>query len=156
MRERGFTPKLALKKLREINVVTMTELGNYWHDNFRDKHFTPAGAREYGYAPRNVAYMIKKAKKWGHRNPLEWSGKSRALSRIKDIRTAGTTAARGRVRVVLHMPALNFIPKGGSINMNDEMTRVSQAEIQKLGEIAADSLDRQFNALTETSTRRIA
>ena len=155
MRERGFSPKVALRKLKEINKTAALVVGNYWHDHFRAKHFTPAGAREYGYQPRNVGYMIKKAKKWGHRNPLEWSGESKSQSRVKDIR-ATSTSARARVRVVMHMPKLNFIPRGGSINMNDDMTRVSQAEVAKLAEVAADSIDAQLSVLTDNSTRRIA
>jgi len=155
IRERGFTPRLALRKLKEINKVVGEEVGSYWHDHFRAKHFTQAGAREYGYEKRNVRYMIKKARKWGHRDPLVWSGLSRMLSKIKDIKTT-STSARARVRVVLHTPTLNFIPSGGHINMRDEMTRVSRPEIEKLAEVAADSIDRQLSALTETSTRRIA
>jgi hypothetical protein len=157
VREHGFSIRLAKSKLREINKSMGEEVGEYWRKHFLPKHFTPAGAREYGYTPRNVAYMIQKAKKWGHRNPLEWSGESkRQALMLGDVRTTGTTSAKTRVRVVLHTPKLNFIPKGGTINMRDEITRVTQAEADKLAQVATDSVERQMRALNDTGTRRIA
>jgi hypothetical protein len=154
MIETGPTPKLMARERNNVNREVMRDLGNYWHDNFRAKHFTREGAFEYGYALRSRGYMIRKAKVKGHQDPLVWSGLSRELSRIKDIRPTATSAL-SKVRVILHTPALNFIPKGGNINLRDEMTRVSEREITTLGEVVLNSAAKRYNALTGSTTTRI-
>jgi hypothetical protein len=154
VKETGYSPKLALRKLKEMNLATVHAMGDYWHEHFREKHFTQAGAREYGYAPRNVGYMIKKAKKWGHRNPLVWSGVSRALSKIKHLVPSGTSQS-ARVRVVLHTPALNLIPKGGRINLRAEMEKVSPAEGAVIAQVGADEKNRQYSLLNDSTTTTI-
>lgn len=152
--ERGFTAKLAKRKLNDINRNAVYETGEYWHEHFRLKHFTKEGAAEYHYAPRARGYMIYKAKKWGHQNPLVFSGDTRTQSNVQTIH-AVASAGNATARVVLHCPTLNLIPKGGHINLRDEMTRVSVAEADKLGQVVGQSLSRQFNALNEPSTTKI-
>lgn len=154
VKETGCTPRLAKKAINDIARETVREMGAYWHDHFREKHFTQAGAREYGYATRQRGYMIAKARIHHHQNPLEFTGLSHALSKIKDIR-ATATSKEAKVRVVLHTPALNFIPRGGSINMRDEMTRISRDEAEQLARIAGQSQERQYNALNQTTTTTI-
>lgn len=156
VRENGFSPKIAKSKQREINKDVMEEVGEYWHDHFRAKHFTREGAAEYGYKPRSKGYMVKKAKLKGHQDPLVFSGMSRALSAIKDVRPFSPSAERAYVRVVLHTPALNLIPTGGTINLREEMERVSATELSVLSSVAAASSERQLSALRDNSTTTIS
>jgi hypothetical protein len=150
----GYMPKLAIRKQNNIRRESMREVGTYWHGHFREKHFTREGASEYGYAQRSRGYMIAKARVKHHQDPLVWSGESREQSRALHV-VPTATQAEAKVKVILHTPKLNYIPKGGTINLRDEMTRVSQREVTVLAGVAGDSLDRQFNALSDRSTTRI-
>ncbi len=151
--EKGATPRNLLKGRALNNVVRamVYDMGVHWHVHFREKHFTQAGAAEYGYTPRTKGYMIRKARVMHHQNPLEFSGRSRALSAIRDVRPTATKG-EGKVRVVLHTPALNFIPKGGRINLRDEMTRVSGREVVDIAKVASDSETREMRNVNETTT----
>jgi hypothetical protein len=63
--------------------------GQHWFDKLLPKHFTVAGGKEYGYAPRAgeaagttgkafwSSYAGRKQKYKGHRDPLVWSGELR-------------------------------------------------------------------------------
>ena len=155
--EVGATARNLLKgrALNDVMRETVREMGVYWHGHYLPKHFTPAGAAEYGYTPRTKGYMIRKARVKHHQNPLEYSGESKArATMIRDVRP---TATRNnvKVRVVLHTPALNFIPKGGRINLRDEVTRVSDREANTLGEVAGRAEVRELNALKVTTTTTI-
>lgn len=150
--ERGLTPKVAQRKQNDIAANAAIEIGRYWHSHFRLKHFTQEGGKEYGYAPRNVRYMIVKARTYGHRDPLVFTGLSRALSNLQDVRRVRAVRGEAVAKVVLHTPALNLIPKGGHINLRDEMTRTSQREADIMGGIGSASFERQYSALNEPST----
>lgn len=121
--------------------------GTWWHKEMRPKHFTKRGAREYGYVPRygepgsgrrfRGSYTGRKLRRFGHTNPLVFTGLSRDLTRVRDVRNT----AKG-VRVVMNAPTLNRRPRGGRINMRDEMTRISIAERNQLIRL----MDRKIHA----------
>lgn len=149
IRENGWSPKIAKRELNNINKGTMQDVGEYWHNHFREKHFTTAGAREYGYAPRARGYMIAKAKKKGHQLPLVWTGVSRLRSMFPRI-VATASKANAKVRIVLNMPQLNRIPR-----LREEMERVSQRELSILGNVVVESQERRHSALKDTSVTTI-
>lgn len=153
VRNNGWTPKISKQEQRKINRVVLAEIGEYWHDHFRAKHFTREGAAEYNYAPRSKGYMIRKAKVKGHQDPLVYSGMSRALAAIKDVRPFSPSADRAYVHVVIHAPTLNLIPTGGTINLREEMERVSQGELAVLSGVLARAKQREEDALRDTSTK---
>ena len=102
--------------------------GVYWHGYCRPgsplaKHFTTAGATEYGYAARSIAYTMRKLKKFGHTYPLVWSGEAKNLARQQDVRAS----AKG-VRIVLRVNKLNFRGKGSKANMAEEVRTVSKSD----------------------------
>ncbi len=118
--------------------------GGKWHSNFRAKHFTEAGAREYRYASRKGqhaspgskafknAYQGRKRREKQHTKPLVWSGRSEFLSRQRSFK-----ATSKRVRISIRAPALNLKPKtkDGStskVNMRKEMETVSGKELRAL------------------------
>lgn len=47
----------------------LTDVGKYIVANIVGKHFTAAGAREYGFKPRDPAYEQQKQRRLGHRRP---------------------------------------------------------------------------------------
>lgn len=128
IKESGVTPRRLRPIMRQRQITMFGKLGAYWHRYFRPKHFTQAGAVEYGYQLRKVKYTHRKLRKFGHANPLVFTGESRELARMKDIR-----ATSKGVKIV--MPAvrkLNFRPKSGTIHMADELRTISAREVRTL------------------------
>ena len=62
--------------LKKILKDVFVDMIKFWHTRILPKHFTIAGASEYGYEPRTKKYQIRKAKAHGHQNPLVYSGRS--------------------------------------------------------------------------------
>ncbi len=130
-----------------------TDAGRWWHKILRPKHFTKRGATEYGYQPRSGergrpykggfrrSYTGRKLAEYGHTQPLKLTGKSQAMTRLRDVRPK----PKGKgVRVVLRAPALNARYKDSNINMRDEMTVISQAEANPIIRIWNKSLERRL------------
>lgn len=134
---------LSARVLNQIKREAWEEAGHYWHAHLRPKHFTKAGAREYGYAPRKGeeggtgkrfwrSYTGRKQRQKGHTLPLVWSGELRELSKIYKLQ-ATATSTRSRLRVIL--PAAqkaNWRNPYSRIDMAGELTRVSDAEAVEL------------------------
>lgn len=126
-------------------------IGVFWHKRMRRRHFTKRGGRDYDYAPREGepgnpggrgvrnTYTGRKLKMWGHTRPLVFSGLTRALSKIRDVRPT----AKG-VRIVMNLPTLNLRRHLDSPPMREEMTRVSPGELTELGKMFAEHVDRNL------------
>lgn len=150
----GAVPRLAQRELRRLLRDSFEDAGVFWHRMFRRKHFTKAGAREYGYTPRKGeqagrgskafrrSHTGRKLRQFGHTLPLVFTGQSRQLTRIRDIR-----ATSKGVRIVMRAPGLNRRPRGGRINLREEMTRVSIRE--------RDALVKRFDRQLGTKLRRL-
>jgi len=156
---------------RTVNAVVRDALevaGLAWHDRFIAKHFTKAGAREYGYAPRKGERAQAGSKRFrrtagpaerraGQILPLVYSGALRAGAKTRRIQ-ATATAARTVVYVVLpRANRANLRPsKAPQINMREELTTISEAEKAALVEILNREVIRGFSRLSGRRSRRIA
>lgn len=131
---------LKVKYTGAIPGVTMTQrdwnaiqrpvwrsVGRYWHAQFRPKHFTRAGAAEYGYQPRTAAHQRRKAKAKHHQQPLVFTGESRRRTRAARI-VPFATAGRVGVRVRMSAPNLSYRRHASSPDMREELTTISNAE----------------------------
>lgn len=147
VRETGATPGVLKKELPRLQKLSFAAIGRYWHESFRPNHFTTAGKTIYGYRPRTKEYEIRKAKEYGHRLPLVYTGTSQALSRIQDVR-----ATRNRVRVVLNTPALNFKP--GGHDLRGEMTRITKREEELIQKRYDDRLQQAIDSLQSSRTKQ--
>jgi len=142
-------------------------LGTMWVREFRPKHFTEAGAREYGYAPRvgergrmsrkafGKTYTGYKLRKFGHVNPLEYTGESEERTKAANI-IAVATKERGGVTIKMNAPALNFRRKGSPIDMRREMTELSENEKGLLTAELKNMLVRAFSGHPEATIKVIA
>lgn len=154
---RGAVPKIAVRKRNEVYKLAYRETMEYWHAHFRLKHFTHAGAREYGYTPRKGeagsnrkfagSYTQRKLRKYGHTRPLEFTGESKARSANANI-TATSRGARCR----MNLPRLNWKHPKSLIAPRDEMTRISPAERQFLQTYFEQRVQAGFAAITTTET----
>jgi hypothetical protein len=123
--------------------------GEYWHKNFRAKHFTPAGGKEYGYRPRAKKYMIQKAKTLHHQRPLVRTGESEKATRMRDVR-----ATSKGVRVVMVAPKLNF-SKGNGMTPRQELTKISAKERDQMVKLMEARLDKSLAAFTASKSENI-
>lgn len=146
----NFPPKKSAwnKKLTEV----FRAVGRYWHEHFLPKHFTEAGAREYGYFARKGerlppgskayrrSYTGRKERRFGHTLPLVHSGLSRSLARLLKLRVSSKGG-----RVLLPTGFNRKHPKS-RIVMRDEITRISTGERDVLLHVAQTEMDRQLQA----------
>ena len=123
-----------------------------WRRTILPQHFTVAGARKYGFRRRTRKYLEAKMRKRGHVRPLVSSGESERRSRRSRITT---TAFKGVATI--NAPALNFRPKGGRIDMRDEVTRLTQQDERKMFGAFRKRFHERLRRLRGTrKTRRIA
>ncbi len=154
----GAVPSVARQALGRIKRESWRQTGEHWHGRYRPKHFRRSGAREYGYAPRTGepgssnpkgGYMRRKRREKGHSLPLVWSGTSRQLTRLRDVRATSKGA-----RVVMNAPGLNRRHPKSRINMRDEMTRISVRERTQLTKVLDGGLDRRLRQIRTRRTRK--
>ncbi len=122
----------AAKLIAKDNGVALRELGQafkagyqralvHWHEKYRPLHFTRVAYLRYGYLKRAGEKLTPQSKPWKrsytgrkwaagprlvgehHTNPLVWSGRSRTLAAIRDVRA---TSKGGRCAI--HARALNW------------------------------------------------
>jgi hypothetical protein len=158
----GATPDVTKREWGKICQPGWQETGEYWHAHYRAKHFTAAGAREYGYASRGGenlphsekqfrrSYTGRKLKLYGHTKPLVYTGTSEALTRQRDVRATGKL-----MRVVLHAPALNFKNAWMKCDMRAEMTRVSDAEQRQLVRVLDRRIGRELKDFRSSRTETL-
>jgi len=158
----GFVPGVNNSQVNIVIRETLGDLAAYWHEHMRAKHFTVAGAREYGYLPRRGergnmprigfkrSYTGRKLKAMGHTRPLVYTGESEEMTRIRDIRVHGKTAT-----VVLHAPKLNWRNRYSQIHMWEEMTTVSEPELQELSRLFGRVMEMRLRAIPNDLTRKI-
>lgn len=133
--ETGAFPAAVKRHHARVMKQALMETAANHHQRFMPKHFTLAGAREYGYTPRSGeqvglsrkqffrSYTGQKQREKGHRRPLVWSGASETLAKIRDVR--GTSR---RVRLVQHARGLNRKHPRSKIDMAAEIRAVSSVE----------------------------
>lgn len=160
----GPVPSLLKRELNNCHRDAMRWAGTFWHQNFREKHFSNAASREYGYTPRQgeagrphpkgfrASYTGKKLKRFDHTRPLEYTGESRRRTRNPRI---VATAKRGeaKVRVVMNSPGFNRRYAGSPIDMRAELTRVSLREADQINLQVGRFLQKRYQVSARKSVR---
>lgn len=158
----------ALMKKREFNNSVLKpawgDVGEYWKSYLWAKHFTPEGAREYRYTPRRGermargsknyrrSYTGRKEKKFGHRNPLEWIGELKRLSRIQDVKPS----MKGVKVLMKQARKANLRPKKGRINMAEELRTISRGEKPRLEAELKIGAEKRLNRSRASHTQTIS
>lgn len=135
------------------------DAGAVWQMEIRPEHFTLRAAARYGYAPRGGeggkpdpygffrSYTGRKQKKWGHRRPLEWCGRSRRATRLARI-----TSSRRHVRLVVDAGRLGYRPHPASPDMEEELGTLDQRDAKRLAEAWAASMEESLAKLKSVET----
>jgi len=160
--ERGATPGILKRELNKLMKKAFEAAGIHWHQEIRPKHFTSAGAGEYGYAARkgergNVGthgfartYTGRKLKAYGHTQPLVLTGESQGMTRMRDVR-----ATSKKVRIVLRAPKLNFRNPDSQANPRAELTAVSQRDAAAMVRCYERALDAGIKQVRSTKSKTI-
>jgi len=158
IRERGPTPGLLKRGFNAMKQKCFHAALTFWHRELLQKHFTSAGAMEYGYTPRKrqwrgsfkMSYVGRKLREKGHAKPLVWSGESMALTRMRDVRA---TSKRGVC--VIRAPGFNRRNPHSQINMREELTRVSTSDASRMVRTYERKLDAELRAYRATQTKNV-
>jgi hypothetical protein len=130
-----------LTRMQVVNAMkaALRATGEYWHEAFAWKRFTPLGFTEYGFEPRSRKYNEAKLLHYGHTNPLVATGEGReeALSESTKSRIRVT---RDSVTIPLPTKFNLYNPKGP--NMADEVRAVSKQELSILEENLVINIER--------------
>lgn len=163
----GPVPGITLTQREMLAIIrdSWYEVGVHWHRTQRPKHFTRAGAREYGYAPRKgepgnphpkgfwASYMGRKQREAKHQRPLEYSGELKNLSRVRRILTSAT-GDKSRLRI--QMPSArkaNLRNPHSKIDMRAELTTVSEREAKEDVRLFSGRINTTFRRFTRRITR---
>lgn len=139
----GPVPRAMRKRMRVILKIAYLKAGRFWHRVHRPKHFTAAGGRLYRYRRRSGEYLQRKQKAKGHRDPLVFTGQSRAFTAHRDVR-----ATSKGVRIAMAAGNLTHnISNRSNINMPDELTRVHPSEEREIARVFEKSIERELNAI---------
>jgi len=68
------SPKKLTKKFKESRTLALEKVAKDWFDKSLPKKFTPQAYSLYNLEQRSKKYDIRKQKKYGNINPLEWTG----------------------------------------------------------------------------------
>lgn len=161
VRERGATPKNIRGQWRPMAKRTWLDTGEWFHRQYVPKRFTHEGARELGYKRRKGelqkgqpgyfrTYTGRKERRFGHTLPLVWSGESRALARIRDVRATSNGA-----KIVLNARKLNLRNPKSYIYMALEIRRVSPRETRETARQFDTTIDRELQSINATTVREL-
>lgn len=157
----GLTAGVMLREQNRISREVALRIGEFWYDRYFENHFTPKGAREYGYEPRSGekgsgrrfqgSYHERKWKESGHGKPLMFSGKSYDFLKIPRLRITSTRGV-ATLRILLGAPAFNLFGKGGrygtsKVDMRHDITAVTDQEKQEMAEYAGSQFMERYKSL---------
>src|SRR5690606_36737012 len=75
----------------------------HWHGQMMPGHFANDAKSRYQYQPRTKKYEIRKARKYGHRRPLVYSGDSERAAKSQVRLTSRTVRNQQIIRAVATM-----------------------------------------------------
>lgn len=149
LRERGNTPRGMKRAFNAASKQAWYDTAVEFHQNYRDKRFTPEHAIEAGYMARKgeriprgtkafrQSYTGRKLRMKGHMNPLEFSGETRRKIRYASI----SSTSKGGKAAYSGASKFNLRHSKSKIRMSEEFRRITAKEAQALGEFYDRRLD---------------
>lgn len=101
-----------------------------WHEKTLGGHFLPSAMMKYNFAPRNRGYMIKKAKMYGHQDPIRFSGESKRLLTQQAVVSASDKQARVKMTGPFYLKFRG--KKQNGPDLMSEIIRVTEEERQQM------------------------
>lgn len=122
------SPKMLQKEFRPILKGELRQVGLMWHREMMPEHFKVGAERKYDYEKRSKSHIMRKIRRFGHRRPLEYTGKSKRMAK-REARLTGTSK---RVRVRLRVPKYFYQRRGKAPDKAKELTSLTQREADML------------------------
>lgn len=156
------------RELNRLMKASWFEAAKTHHAENTHKRFTPAHAREAGYAMRKGQGMARGSRGYarsyygrkerhpnrgggpGRADPLVFMGRSQQASRFPSI---SSTATRARIR--FKTPAFNFRHPKSRVRMSDEFRKILPGEKRRIVQVYDGDLDQRLSHVTATQTTRI-
>lgn len=96
--------KQMLKTVKQEMKASLIETADFWHETMLKDHFKEGAARKYNYQRRSFKHNQRKRKRYGHKRPLEFSGKMK-----RDVlQSARTTASKKKGYIKNDWPQVPF------------------------------------------------
>lgn len=160
----GPTPGVLAKERRRIQKASFFKIGTHWHRAYLPLHFKNAAMTRYPgvYQPRqgqrgnehpkgfNRSYTGRKLRRFGHTLPLVYTGESRRLANIRDVRATSNGS-----RVVIHARKFNFKNPHSRINMREEITVINAAEENDLGGVFDGTFQRGLDVMRTRNDTKV-
>lgn len=146
-------PDATAKELKAAIQTVAAELVDMWHERMAPQHFTNTAAGRYGYQARSKVYLMRKARRFHHQRPLEFSGRMRAEV-LRKVKAAPT---RYGAKAVMNGPKYLYQYRK-DLKQPDkaaELTATSEDERRILGKLLTDGVSKRLNAVRVRETRRI-
>lgn len=152
------------EQVRAAGRAALRKVGRKWIDTMLPIHFTNVAFSRYGYTKRDPGYRFRKRTRGnngqstaiGEDKPLVWSGQSRTSAKQARFQLENGTAGTVAGSVIINAPALNLRYAGSTIDMRDEVTRVTQAEVEELASLFVTEFERELNLAGKRARRRLA
>lgn len=105
-----------------------------WHRTMLPKHFLPLAMTRYGYQLRKKGYMIRKARKKGHQNPIMWTGDTKRRMQAITVTSTGRSNRAARAKGSMPVPwYITVRSRGGKRpDYKKELTATTPDEIEIL------------------------
>lgn len=115
--------------------------GEVWHEDILPGHFEPSAVARYNYHRPQRAYMIRKARKLGHQNPMVYTGKMR-----EQLVSRAVIVARGQTVTVQMrgVRALNLSKRKNYPDLRAQVTAADQADVNRLSEAIVQRTETQI------------
>jgi len=164
IRKQGATPGILAKQRNRIQKASFYKIGTHWHRQYLPEHFKNSAMSRYApvYKPRKGqkgneepqgfkrSYTGRKLKRFGHTLPLVFTGESRRLAKIRDVRAT----SRGN-RVVIHARKFNFRHPKSRIKMYEEATAFAPVEVKDLREVFGKTFQAGINTIQTREEKRV-
>jgi hypothetical protein len=158
VRERGVAPRGMKRIINNATKEAYREMGEEFHRSYVDKRFTPKHAEAAGYTKRKGerqargskafrrSYTGRKLSRFGHMNPLQFTGETRAAVRAQ--RRVSSTSKGVRVSYP-GARVFNFQHPKSRVRMNEEFRRITPQESIELANYFDRRLDQRLANLRE-------
>jgi len=144
--------KAAAKRGAKLGMMAALK---YWLVYYRKLHFTTLAFSRYRYKRRTLRYSARKQRKFGHKNPNVWTGKSELRSRfMKPSVSAGKARGlRGEGRFPA-IPAYFWKFWHDAPNSGAELVAVNRQEHAVLARVAMKEMAKELRKADRVKTRR--
>jgi len=140
------SPRGMVKQFRRLVKEGLINLvSNFWHQQVLPGHFKPEAKRKYKYAPRDLKYTRRKAKRKPMAGPLEFSGRSKRML-TRTIRVSGTAK---KATGAMQAPRYFWMTPKNHPDKPAEVTAVTKRETLTMAKMLNSRVTKRLNTLKD-------